>query len=597
MSAVDINTVIEQLSHTTVDADAVLSFAGRGLKLDTDGDAQEIVDAVVSCKDLTALELKGNTLGIEAAKAIGKALEKQSEFKRALWSDLFTGRLKTEIPDALKHLCGGLMTANAHLVELDLSDNAFGPNGMVGLTGFLRSASCFSLRELRLNNNGLGIQGGKMLAESLLACHTSSVTAGHPIALRVFVSGRGRLEDEGAAALALAFKAMKSLEEVHMPQNGINHKGITALADAFSVNTSLRHINLSDNTFTAKGSESMAKALPHLSNLEVINFDDCLIRTDGAKALAKALANNNQQLQTLKLSGNEISKQGAEAVVKAVCNKVHIEELDLNCNQLGAAGIESIRNLLKSADKLDMLRSLSDDEGTEDEDDNDDDEDDDDDDDEDVNDHKCDNEAEGNDKNENETEPDNEEDSESVVVHELEIRGEAITIHPSPVMVPVDHFLNSPTLETFQQLGENKYKILTDYLMDKFADAEKVLPVFMKVLQVSDEQSKAVLCECADAILSRAYQQAEATSTCSVLSNALLVHLGLIKSEDKNFHAPKLTNDSLSVLQHVVQQSYFPQSAKHTLAFFIAQSKSKSESCSLGWQQVLETLHTLKAEH
>ena len=61
-----------------------------------------------------------------------------------------------------KYLCSGLIVAGAHLVELDLSDNAFGPNGMIGLTEFLRSSSCYNLHELRLNNNGLGIQGGKV---------------------------------------------------------------------------------------------------------------------------------------------------------------------------------------------------------------------------------------------------------------------------------------------------------------------------------------------------------------------------------------------------------------------------------------------------
>jgi len=45
-----------------------------------------------------------------------------------------------------------------------------------------------------------------MLAESLLACHSASVDAGQPLSLRVFVSGRGRLEDDGAIALAEAFK-------------------------------------------------------------------------------------------------------------------------------------------------------------------------------------------------------------------------------------------------------------------------------------------------------------------------------------------------------------------------------------------------------
>jgi len=49
-----------------------------------------------------------------------------------------------------------------------------------------------------------------MLADSLLACHSASVSAQHPLSLKVFVSGRGRLEDEGAISLADAFKVFVS---------------------------------------------------------------------------------------------------------------------------------------------------------------------------------------------------------------------------------------------------------------------------------------------------------------------------------------------------------------------------------------------------
>jgi len=48
-----------------------------------------------------------------------------------------------------------------------------------------------------------------MLADSLMECYTLSVKAGTPLALRVFVSGRGRLEDEGAKALSKAFKVFE----------------------------------------------------------------------------------------------------------------------------------------------------------------------------------------------------------------------------------------------------------------------------------------------------------------------------------------------------------------------------------------------------
>jgi len=43
--------------------------------------AQEIVDALHSERNASILELKGNTLGVSAAKAIGSALEHHSHIK------------------------------------------------------------------------------------------------------------------------------------------------------------------------------------------------------------------------------------------------------------------------------------------------------------------------------------------------------------------------------------------------------------------------------------------------------------------------------------------------------------------------------------
>lgn len=61
-----------------------------------------------------------------------------------------------------EHLGEGVMTSNAKLTELDLSDNAFGPNGIKGAVNLLSSPACFSLKILTLNNVGLGIGGAKV---------------------------------------------------------------------------------------------------------------------------------------------------------------------------------------------------------------------------------------------------------------------------------------------------------------------------------------------------------------------------------------------------------------------------------------------------
>lgn len=134
------------------------------------------MDAILNCERLECLDLEGNTLGPEAAKAISKALEiKGKHLKRALWKDMFTGRMKDEIPLALEYLGQGLQAAGTELVELDLSDNAFGPIGVKGLANLLSSSSCYTLEELRLNNNGLGITGGTFLAQALLDCYHKSL--------------------------------------------------------------------------------------------------------------------------------------------------------------------------------------------------------------------------------------------------------------------------------------------------------------------------------------------------------------------------------------------------------------------------------------
>lgn len=60
-----------------------------------------MIQAIVASPDMTFLDLEGNTLGVDAAKAIGETLKTRKHLSRALWKDMFTGRMKTEIPLAL----------------------------------------------------------------------------------------------------------------------------------------------------------------------------------------------------------------------------------------------------------------------------------------------------------------------------------------------------------------------------------------------------------------------------------------------------------------------------------------------------------------
>lgn len=60
-----------------------------------------------------------------------------------------------------RSLCDVMISNGTRLVELDLSDNAFGPICAEGIEEFLESSSAYSLQVLKLDNTGLGA-GGKV---------------------------------------------------------------------------------------------------------------------------------------------------------------------------------------------------------------------------------------------------------------------------------------------------------------------------------------------------------------------------------------------------------------------------------------------------
>jgi Ran GTPase-activating protein (RanGAP) involved in mRNA processing and transport len=70
----------------------------------------------------------------------------------ANFADIFTGRLLSEIPDALTHLLTSLLALPA-LHTVNLSDNAFGLNTVAPLQPFL--SQHVPLQHLILNNNVL----------------------------------------------------------------------------------------------------------------------------------------------------------------------------------------------------------------------------------------------------------------------------------------------------------------------------------------------------------------------------------------------------------------------------------------------------------
>ncbi|KAL5109600.1 Ran GTPase-activating protein 1 [Taenia crassiceps] len=345
--------------------DDVVDFDGKSIKIDTEEDAKIILEALKTKPSVTALRLSGNTIGVDGARLIGSELSSHKDLKRCLFSDMFTGTVKSkvtvlgrmvdEIAPALKQISMGIISSGAHLTELDLSDNAFGPRGVVGVTDLLSSPVCFTLKVLRMNNQGLGHQGAKYLAEALFKGINES--NGKGLKLIHFSAGRNRLENVGACLLADVFSQMQSLEELHLYQNGIGihgSDGIIALSSAISKNTQMRVLNLSDNSLKEKGGIEVARTLKWTPQLKELILDDCLIRSRGCRALAHYLEREDivPDLCRLSLYGNEIKRNAAVFLAFSLANKSNLTYLSLNANEFGPAGVEDVLHVLSTENLL-----------------------------------------------------------------------------------------------------------------------------------------------------------------------------------------------------------------------------------------------------
>jgi Ran GTPase-activating protein 1 len=352
----------------------ILQLQGRGLKLNGRSDIDPLLKGVDPAL-IEEIHLGGNTIGVAASEALAEFLQKATSLKVskvlapnmsvqtrtiyrktqvANFADIFTGRLITEIPLSLAALCNALIDKTS-LVEINLSDNAFGGRSVDPMIPFLRHNRSFQI--LKLNNNGLGPAGGSAIANALIESANLSKKEGKHSNLRVVVCGRNRLEDGSAPVWAEAFAAHGTLEVVRMPQNGIRMSGITALAKGLSHCKGLLSVDLQDNTFIEggdlKGVEEWAHVLPSWPDLHTLNLSDCVLSEEGeVPHILKALTTgSNPKLLTLELQNNNLEAKTFALLADAISTHLgQLMTLALQWNEVDDddESLENIRDTLKA---------------------------------------------------------------------------------------------------------------------------------------------------------------------------------------------------------------------------------------------------------
>jgi len=324
--------------------------------------------------------------------------------------------------------------------------------------------------------------------------------------------------------LSKAFKQIGTLEEIQIPQNGIQHQGIAKMADCVRHSPHLRHINLNDNTFTNKGAIAMAEAIKHINSLEIINFGDCLVRTEGASKIATSLKTSNPNLKELNLSFGEVRLSGGVNVCECMENKEHLEVLDLNGNQFGEDGCVEIEKLAANLQHgSEVLVELEDDEGDSD------------------------------DEDESEEEEDEESDK------EIEDK------------LTADNILDEIDQSTISQLSKDRLTTLMTAYVEKGGKIKRSINMFMKLtglipsealVSVDDslEGNSVVqkIFACYDVLLIDAFEKYP--NTPMMVINPLFVAMALIKNEEeKQLHSDCDVRKSVIAIKHICRQKYLRQ--------------------------------------
>jgi Ran GTPase-activating protein 1 len=335
-------------------ASRTFSLAAEGLKINTADELRSHVASLTDSKDVTHIDLSGNTFGVPACEALAPILSSKASTLTSIdLHDIFTSRLLEEIPPALSSLLNALLECKL-LHTIDLSDNAFGLNTKDPLVDFLSVHT--PLQHLILNNNGMGPIAGTSIANALaaLAVRKAEVREeGVEVPdLQSIVCGRNRLENGSMGAWAEAFEAHKSgIKSVKMTQNGIRQEGIShLLRSGLSHCQKLEVLDMQDNTFTVKGASALAEVVPKWTKLKELGVGDDLLGASGSIKVFQALSKGEtKELEILRLQYNDINSQGVKSLLQAATEGMpKLRRVELNGNRFNEddMSVEALSELL-----------------------------------------------------------------------------------------------------------------------------------------------------------------------------------------------------------------------------------------------------------
>ena len=196
-------------------------------------------------------------------------------------------------------------------VASDKVDDSLFPAELRGL----RYAQCVLWHEVmpgkppmvvNLNNAKIGDAGAIVLGEALTMNRTVAT---------LWLCGN-QITKSGARAISNMLLYNTSIERLSLANNQAGSQGAEAIAESLTRNKKLTALNLSCNFVTDPGAVALGAALKVNTGLRYLFLASNEISDEGSKALAFGV--RDSKLRVLQLSGNKVSKPGAEDMMEGL---------------------------------------------------------------------------------------------------------------------------------------------------------------------------------------------------------------------------------------------------------------------------------------
>jgi hypothetical protein len=213
-------------------------------------------------------------------------------------------------------------------IQLDLEGNGLTDEGVAEVAQLLR-ASSVNVSVLKLGYNKISAAGAATLAAALLASKS----------LKILDLTFNSIGDAGAIALAEALEANPSIVELKLVKCQIGDDGVVAVAEALiEKNTKLQHLDIGSNRFGSYGFEVVAVAVSR-GNLVSLTARNCDLRHEDAANIAQAMAATTA-FKSLDLRANQIGELGARHLAEAMAVEGSaFESLDVKRNRVPREGL------------------------------------------------------------------------------------------------------------------------------------------------------------------------------------------------------------------------------------------------------------------